>query len=335
MLSFRPACSPGSGRVKSSALVLLHRSRFAARLTACPPLPVNTAPLTARAVARRELTAAIVASARRQLADIGPAQLSVRAVARDLGMASSAVYRYFPSRDELLTELLVIIYGELADLLESADAACRAGGPERSLAHPGLDPARLGGRRAARVRVAVRLTRAGLRRPGGDRRAVGPGHRGARRLWPGTSTADLGRSWYRARARSPTSARRAGVDLSDEAILRAVDGLGRPARRGQPGAVRSPAPSGDRLRRPLRAGAGPARPDPRLNADLLGFVGSARSIDRANDDPSRSVGVAGADALLLQQRAQHVLHDAAVAVVVGLTGGVDPDDGVEARRRRR
>jgi AcrR family transcriptional regulator len=85
---------------------------------------VKSAPLTARAVARRELTAAIVSSARRQLADIGPAQLSVRAVARDLGMASSAVYRYFPSRDELLTELLVIIYGELADLLEAADAAC-------------------------------------------------------------------------------------------------------------------------------------------------------------------------------------------------------------------
>jgi AcrR family transcriptional regulator len=83
-----------------------------------------SAPLTARAVARRELTGAIVGSARRQLAEIGPAQLSVRAVARDLGMASSAVYRYFPSRDELLTVLLVIIYGELADLLESADAGC-------------------------------------------------------------------------------------------------------------------------------------------------------------------------------------------------------------------
>ena len=84
---------------------------------------VDSAPLTARAVARRELTSAIVASARRQLAEIGPAALSVRAVARDLGMASSAVYRYFPSRDELLTELLVIIYGELADVLEAADAA--------------------------------------------------------------------------------------------------------------------------------------------------------------------------------------------------------------------
>ena len=84
----------------------------------------TSAPLTARAIARRELTAAIVSSARRQVAEIGPAQLSVRAVSRDLGMASSAVYRYFPSRDELLTELLVIIYSELAELLEAADAGC-------------------------------------------------------------------------------------------------------------------------------------------------------------------------------------------------------------------
>jgi AcrR family transcriptional regulator len=88
------------------------------------PAPLTAAPLTARAIARRELTAAIVSSARRQVAEIGPAQLSVRAVSRDLGMASSAVYRYFPSRDELLTELLVIIYSELAELLEAADAGC-------------------------------------------------------------------------------------------------------------------------------------------------------------------------------------------------------------------
>jgi AcrR family transcriptional regulator len=88
-----------------------------------PTSAPTSAPRTARAIARRELTDAIVTSARRQLAEIGPAQLSVRAVARDLGMASSAVYRYFPSRDELLTELLVIIYGELADQLEAADAA--------------------------------------------------------------------------------------------------------------------------------------------------------------------------------------------------------------------
>lgn len=83
------------------------------------------APRGARAIARSELTRAIIASARSQLAEIGPAQLSVRAVARELGMASSAVYRYFPSRDELLTELLMITYNELGDLVEQAEAGVR------------------------------------------------------------------------------------------------------------------------------------------------------------------------------------------------------------------
>ena len=105
-----------------------------------------SAPLTARAVARRELTAAITASARRQLAEIGPAQLSVRAVARDLGMASSAVYRYFPSRDELLTRLIIDGYDALGAVAEEADdptappaqrwlAVCRAV-RRWALAHP-------------------------------------------------------------------------------------------------------------------------------------------------------------------------------------------------------
>ena len=88
---------------------------------------MTSAPRTARAIARRELTTAIVERARQQLADVGPAQLSVRQIARDLGMASSAVYRYFPSRDELLTELLVVIYHELADRLERADAVVDPG----------------------------------------------------------------------------------------------------------------------------------------------------------------------------------------------------------------
>jgi AcrR family transcriptional regulator len=82
----------------------------------------TSAPLTARGVARQELTRAILTSARRQLAEVGPRQLSVRAVARDLGMASSAVYRYFPSRDDLLTEVLAGIYGDLVERLKAADA---------------------------------------------------------------------------------------------------------------------------------------------------------------------------------------------------------------------
>ncbi|GAA2252294.1 TetR/AcrR family transcriptional regulator [Streptomyces amakusaensis] len=74
----------------------------------------------ARARARIEVTAAIKDEARRQLADEGAAKLSLRAVARELGMVSSALYRYFPSRDELLTALIVDAYDSLGTAAESA-----------------------------------------------------------------------------------------------------------------------------------------------------------------------------------------------------------------------
>lgn len=76
---------------------------------------------TARERARAELTAEITDSARRQLADVGAAALSLRAVARELGMASSAVYRYFSSRDDLLTRLIIDGYDDLGAAAEAAD----------------------------------------------------------------------------------------------------------------------------------------------------------------------------------------------------------------------
>lgn len=85
---------------------------------------VPAAPRTARAVARAELTRAILDSAAAQLAEVGPAALSVRAIARELGMASSAVYRYFPTRDALLTALIIEAYDALGAAAEAADAAC-------------------------------------------------------------------------------------------------------------------------------------------------------------------------------------------------------------------
>lgn len=80
-----------------------------------------------RARVRAELTKEIADVARKHLAESGAAALSLRAVARELGMASSAVYRYFPSRDDLLTTLIVDAYGALGDAVEAADAAA---GPE-------------------------------------------------------------------------------------------------------------------------------------------------------------------------------------------------------------
>ena len=81
-----------------------------------------------RARIRAALTREIVDAARRHLATDGAAGLSLRAVARELGMASSAVYRYFPSRDELLTTLIVEAYDALgATAEEAAEKAARDG----------------------------------------------------------------------------------------------------------------------------------------------------------------------------------------------------------------
>lgn len=57
---------------------------------------------------------------RAQLAEVGAAALSVRSVARELGVVSSAVYRYVASRDDLLTLLVVDAYTELAEVVETA-----------------------------------------------------------------------------------------------------------------------------------------------------------------------------------------------------------------------
>ena len=77
-----------------------------------------------RARVRAEMTAEIKAVARRHLATDG-ADLSLRAVARDLGMASSAVYRYFASRDELLTAMIIDAYDALGSAAEASVSAGR------------------------------------------------------------------------------------------------------------------------------------------------------------------------------------------------------------------
>lgn len=80
------------------------------------------APRTARERARAELTREIKEEAKRQLAAAGADGLSLRAVARALGMVSSAVYRYYPSRDELLTALIIDAYNALGEAAEQAIA---------------------------------------------------------------------------------------------------------------------------------------------------------------------------------------------------------------------
>jgi AcrR family transcriptional regulator len=82
----------------------------------------QSASRTARERARAELTREIKEEARRQLASQGASGLSLRAVARELGMVSSALYRYFGSRDELLTALIIDAYDALGAAAEQASS---------------------------------------------------------------------------------------------------------------------------------------------------------------------------------------------------------------------
>ena len=87
-----------------------------------------TGPQSARYRARAALTDQVLGIARRRLAEEGVAGLSVRSVARELGMVSSAVYRYVPSRDALLAMVAAEVYDVLGDLAERADRAVAAAG---------------------------------------------------------------------------------------------------------------------------------------------------------------------------------------------------------------
>src|ERR1700709_2157023 len=76
---------------------------------------------TPRSRARAQTFAEITRIGREHLASEGAAALSVRAVARDLGVVSSAIYRYVKSRDDLLTLLVVDGYDELGDAVDEAE----------------------------------------------------------------------------------------------------------------------------------------------------------------------------------------------------------------------
>ncbi len=82
-----------------------------------------TAKQTPRALAREKTTADIIEEGRRQLVQHGAAGLSLRSVARELGMVSSAVYRYVESRDDLLTRLIIEAYDSLGELVETSVAS--------------------------------------------------------------------------------------------------------------------------------------------------------------------------------------------------------------------
>lgn len=75
-----------------------------------------------RARYREQVRAEVQAHAWEQIADAGAAALSLKAIAKRMGMSAPALYRYFTSRDELLTELILAAYQDLAETVEGATA---------------------------------------------------------------------------------------------------------------------------------------------------------------------------------------------------------------------
>ncbi|MEU0568121.1 TetR/AcrR family transcriptional regulator [Nonomuraea sp. NPDC005983] len=81
---------------------------------------------------RTLVRAEIKERAREQIATTGASALSLNAIAKQMGMSGPALYRYYASRDELITELIKDAYRSLADALRSASAA---GADLAALAH--------------------------------------------------------------------------------------------------------------------------------------------------------------------------------------------------------
>jgi AcrR family transcriptional regulator len=62
----------------------------------------------------------ILETARRQMVQEGVAALSLRAIAREMGVTAPALYRYYPNRDDLVTALIVEAFASLGDTLQAA-----------------------------------------------------------------------------------------------------------------------------------------------------------------------------------------------------------------------
>ncbi|XKK60689.1 TetR/AcrR family transcriptional regulator [Streptomyces sp. ARC32] len=80
----------------------------------------GSAPRSLRERRRAAAVKEILAAAEAQIAENGAAALSLRAVARSLGMSVQALYHYFPSRDNLVTALVTKAYENLAEAVQHA-----------------------------------------------------------------------------------------------------------------------------------------------------------------------------------------------------------------------
>ena len=84
---------------------------------------------TRRSRLRDATTAEIKATARRLLVADGPDALTLRAIAREMGMTAPALYRYFGSHEEIVGGLCLDMLAEITDHLEAARDTVRTDDP--------------------------------------------------------------------------------------------------------------------------------------------------------------------------------------------------------------
>lgn len=85
-----------------------------------------------------DLQEAIKSTAWKQIAKTGAAALSLRAIARELGITAPAIYNYFPRRDDLVTALIVDAYTSFGDSQLAARDTVPTDEPVRRLEAIGL-----------------------------------------------------------------------------------------------------------------------------------------------------------------------------------------------------
>lgn len=96
-------------------------------------MPASATTPSRRERLRAQTLAEIREHAYAQIAQGGPAALSLNGIAKAMGMSGPALYRYFSSRDELMATLVTESYEDLADTVDAAAEQARARSPEQRL----------------------------------------------------------------------------------------------------------------------------------------------------------------------------------------------------------
>jgi AcrR family transcriptional regulator len=128
------------------------------RPVSVPSAPAG--PATRRDRLRAATTAEIIQTARRLLVESGPQAVSLRAIAREMGMTAPGLYRYFDSHEELIRHVI-------ADIFTGLDATIKGALHAVEPPSPDAVPAERSAHMVAKITAACRAFRAwGLKNPG-------------------------------------------------------------------------------------------------------------------------------------------------------------------------